>query len=104
VDVDAHLFQFGEWRSERGELPVRRFHYRKHRIVLGGCAVNVVAPAFELARQFIREAVNRIEAAESVKSAGAQVDEAKEGARIIYYWATSHNQIFMLFAYAKNER
>jgi hypothetical protein len=81
VDVDAHLFQFGEWRSERGELPVRRFHYRKHRIVLGGCAVNVVAPAFELARQFIREAVNRIEAAESVKSAGAQVDEAKEGGK-----------------------
>lgn len=26
------------------------------------------------------------------------------GARVIYYWATRHNQIFMLFAYAKNER
>jgi hypothetical protein len=26
------------------------------------------------------------------------------GARVIYYWATQHNQIFMLYAYAKNER
>ncbi len=26
------------------------------------------------------------------------------GIRIIYYWATSDNQIFMLFAYAKNEQ
>lgn len=25
------------------------------------------------------------------------------GARIIYYWASSQEQIFMLFAYAKNE-
>jgi len=27
----------------------------------------------------------------------------KGGARIIYYWATSQNQIYMLLAYAKNE-
>ena len=26
------------------------------------------------------------------------------GARIIYYWATNHDQIFMLYAYPKNER
>jgi len=26
------------------------------------------------------------------------------GARIIYYWAVSDSQIFMLLAYAKNER
>lgn len=26
------------------------------------------------------------------------------GARIIYYWATNNDQIFMLYAYAKNER
>lgn len=26
------------------------------------------------------------------------------GARIIYYWASNHNQIFMLYAYAKNEQ
>jgi hypothetical protein len=26
------------------------------------------------------------------------------GVRIIYYWATSCNQIFMLYAFAKNER
>ena len=26
------------------------------------------------------------------------------GVRIIYYWATNHNQIFMLYAYAKNEQ
>ena len=25
------------------------------------------------------------------------------GARVIYYWANHHNQIFMLYAYAKNE-
>ena len=25
------------------------------------------------------------------------------GVRVIYYWATSHGQIFMLYAYAKNE-
>jgi mRNA-degrading endonuclease RelE of RelBE toxin-antitoxin system len=25
------------------------------------------------------------------------------GTRVIYYWASSHEQIFMLFAYAKNE-
>lgn len=24
--------------------------------------------------------------------------------RIIYFWATNHDQIFMLYAYAKNER
>ena len=26
------------------------------------------------------------------------------GIRIIYYWATNYNQIFMLYAFAKNER
>jgi hypothetical protein len=26
------------------------------------------------------------------------------GARIIYYWVTSKSQIYMLLAYAKNER
>lgn len=26
------------------------------------------------------------------------------GGRIIYYWATAHNQLFMLTAYAKNEQ
>jgi len=26
------------------------------------------------------------------------------GARVIYYWATQHDQIFMLYAYTKNER
>jgi hypothetical protein len=26
------------------------------------------------------------------------------GARVIYYWATQQDQIFMLYAYAKNER
>jgi mRNA-degrading endonuclease RelE of RelBE toxin-antitoxin system len=26
------------------------------------------------------------------------------GIRIIYYWATNHNQIFMLYTFAKNER
>ena len=26
------------------------------------------------------------------------------GARVIYYWETNENQIFMLYAYAKNER
>lgn len=35
---------------------------------------------------------------------GASGRGKRGGARIIYYWATSHNQIFMLFAYAKNER
>ena len=25
------------------------------------------------------------------------------GIRVIYYWATNHDQIFMLYAYAKNE-
>lgn len=25
------------------------------------------------------------------------------GSRLIYYWATSRNQVYMLFAYAKNE-
>ncbi len=28
----------------------------------------------------------------------------KGGVRIIYYWATKHNQIFMLYAFAKNVR
>jgi len=32
-------------------------------------------------------------------------DHGKRGGiRIIYYWATSYNQIFMLYAFAKNER
>lgn len=32
-------------------------------------------------------------------------DRGKRGGiRIIYYWATNHNQIFMLYAYMKNER
>ena len=26
------------------------------------------------------------------------------GIRIIYYWASNHNQVFMLYAFAKNER
>lgn len=26
------------------------------------------------------------------------------GARVVYYWATNNDQIFMLYAYAKNER
>jgi hypothetical protein len=26
------------------------------------------------------------------------------GARVVYYWANQHDQLFMLFAYAKNER
>ena len=26
------------------------------------------------------------------------------GARVIYYWATNHDQIYMLYAYAKNEQ
>lgn len=28
----------------------------------------------------------------------------KGGARVIYFWANHHDQIFMLYAYAKNER
>ncbi len=27
----------------------------------------------------------------------------RAGSRLIYYWAVNKNQIFMLFAYAKNE-
>ena len=26
------------------------------------------------------------------------------GARVVYYWATNHDQIYMLYAYAKNEQ
>jgi hypothetical protein len=35
---------------------------------------------------------------------GASGHGKRGGARIIYYWATKLDQIFMLFAYAKNER
>lgn len=35
---------------------------------------------------------------------GASGRGKRGGARIIYYWANNHDQIFMLFAYAKNER
>jgi hypothetical protein len=35
---------------------------------------------------------------------GASGRGKRGGARIIYYWATNRYQIFMLFAYAKNER
>lgn len=35
---------------------------------------------------------------------GASGRGKRGGARIIYYWATNRDQIFMLFAYAKNER
>lgn len=34
---------------------------------------------------------------------GASGRGKRGGARIIYYWANNQNQIFMLFAYAKNE-
>lgn len=34
---------------------------------------------------------------------GASGRGKRGGARIIYYWANNHDQIFMLFAYAKNE-
>jgi len=35
---------------------------------------------------------------------GASGRGKKGGVRIIYYWATRNDQIFMLYAYAKNER
>ena len=35
---------------------------------------------------------------------GASGRVKRGGARIIYCWANNHDQIFMLFAYAKNER
>ena len=35
---------------------------------------------------------------------GASGRGKRGGARIIYYWANNYDQIFMLFAYAKNER
>lgn len=35
---------------------------------------------------------------------GASGRGKRGGARVIYYWATQHDQIFMLYAYAKNER
>ena len=35
---------------------------------------------------------------------GASGRGKRGGARVIYYWATPHDQIFMLYAYAKNER
>ena len=39
------------------------------------------------------------------KSDGVRGGRGKRGgARVIYYWATKHDQIFMLYAYAKNER
>jgi len=35
---------------------------------------------------------------------GASGRGKRGGARIIYFWATRRGQIFMLYAYAKNER
>jgi len=35
---------------------------------------------------------------------GASGRGKRGGARIIYFWATRRSKIFMLFAYAKNER
>lgn len=35
---------------------------------------------------------------------GASGRGKRGGVRVIYYWANTHEQIFMLFAYAKNER
>jgi hypothetical protein len=34
---------------------------------------------------------------------GASGHGKRGGARVIYYWATNHDQIFMLYAYSKNE-
>lgn len=34
---------------------------------------------------------------------GASGRGKRSGIRVIYYWATNHDQIFMLHAYAKNE-
>jgi hypothetical protein len=34
---------------------------------------------------------------------GANGRGKRGGARVIYYWASQHDQIFMLYAYAKNE-
>jgi len=35
---------------------------------------------------------------------GASGRGKRGGARIIYYWATNYDQIYMLYAYPKNER
>jgi hypothetical protein len=35
---------------------------------------------------------------------GANGRGKRGGARVIYYWAANNGQIFMLYAYAKNER
>jgi hypothetical protein len=35
---------------------------------------------------------------------GASGRGKRGGARVIYYWANPHDQLFMLYAYAKNER
>lgn len=35
---------------------------------------------------------------------GASGRGKRGGARVIYYWATQNDQIFMLYAYPKNER
>ena len=35
---------------------------------------------------------------------GATGHGKRGGGRVIYYWATTQNQIFMLYAYAKNEQ
>jgi hypothetical protein len=35
---------------------------------------------------------------------GATGRGKRGGGRVIYYWATAQNQIFMLYAYAKNEQ
>lgn len=35
---------------------------------------------------------------------GATGRGKRGGGRVIYYWATTQNQIFMLYAYAKNEQ
>jgi hypothetical protein len=35
---------------------------------------------------------------------GASGRGKRGGARVIYYWANQHAQLFMLYAYAKNER
>lgn len=35
---------------------------------------------------------------------GASGRGKRGGVRVIYYWATQHDQIFMLYAYSKNEQ
>jgi hypothetical protein len=35
---------------------------------------------------------------------GATGRGKRSGGRVIYYWATAQNQIFMLYAYTKNEQ